>query len=54
MSGNAIEVEGVSKRFRLNAERHSSLKERVIKMGRRTPAEDFWALREIGFEVPTG
>ncbi|HUF32048.1 MAG TPA: ABC transporter ATP-binding protein [Acidimicrobiales bacterium] len=51
---NAIEVRGVSKRFRLNTERHSSLKERVINIGRRKPAEEFWALRDIEFDVEEG
>ncbi len=50
----AIEVLGVSKRFRINQERYSSLKERVIHLGRRKPPEDFWALRDVGFEVAEG
>jgi ABC-2 type transport system ATP-binding protein len=49
----AIEVRGVSKRFRLYHERYSSLKERVIHFGR-IPYEDFWAVRDIGFEVEEG
>jgi ABC-type polysaccharide/polyol phosphate transport system ATPase subunit len=51
----AIEVKGVSKRFRLYHEHYSSLKERVIHYGR-IPFEDFWALSEDGldFEVETG
>jgi ABC-2 type transport system ATP-binding protein len=54
VTGNSIEVEGVSKRFRLSAERHSSLKERVVGRGRRQPAEELWALRDVSFEVPEG
>ena len=51
---NAIEVDGVSKRFRLSSERHTSLKERVIRLGRSAPAEEFWALHDIAFDVPEG
>jgi ABC-2 type transport system ATP-binding protein len=51
---NAIEVDGVSKRFRLDTERHSSLKERVVRLGRRRPAEELWALRDISIEVAEG
>jgi ABC-2 type transport system ATP-binding protein len=50
---NAIEIRGVSKRFRLSHERYTSLKERVIHFGR-VPYEDFWALRDINFDVAEG
>jgi ABC-2 type transport system ATP-binding protein len=51
----AVEVDGVSKRFRLNHERYTSLKERVIHLGRRrSSSEDFWALRDISFDVEVG
>ena len=46
MSDIAVDVRGVSKRFRLAHGRHNSLKERVIHGGR-TPHEDFWALSGI-------
>ena len=52
--GAAIQVDGVSKRFRLNTERHSSLKERVIHFNRRQKPEEFWALRDISFDVEQG
>jgi ABC-2 type transport system ATP-binding protein len=48
-----IEIRGVSKRFRLSHERYSSLKERVIHFGR-VPAEDFWALQDVDFDVEEG
>ncbi|MBV8950286.1 MAG: ABC transporter ATP-binding protein [Actinobacteria bacterium] len=51
--GAVIEIEGVSKRFRLYQEKASSLKERVIKLGR-LPYEEFWALRDIDIEVGQG
>ncbi|MFM8238310.1 MAG: ABC transporter ATP-binding protein [Actinomycetota bacterium] len=46
----AIEVRGVSKRFRLDHGRYTSLKERVIHFGR-LPSEDFWALDERGIDL---
>ncbi len=51
--GAAIEVRDVSKRFRLYHERYSSLKERAMHFGR-IPFEDFWAARDISFEVAEG
>jgi ABC-2 type transport system ATP-binding protein len=48
----AIEVEGVSKVFKLFREKPSSLKARLISS--RSRAEDFWALRDITFEVAEG
>lgn len=49
----AIEVRGVSKRFRLYHDRPQSLKERVIHLGR-SSAEDFWALQELDLTVERG
>jgi ABC-2 type transport system ATP-binding protein len=49
----AIEIRGVSKQFRLYHERPTSLKERVVRFGR-TPFEEFWALRDIDFDVEQG
>ncbi len=51
--GSAIEIRGVSKRFRINKDRPQSLKERVIRIGR-TEHEEFWALRDVDLEVATG
>src|SRR5271163_1278152 len=53
MSDIAVDVRGVSKRFRLAHGKHNSLKERVIHRGR-VPHEDFWALRDIVMEVKEG
>jgi ABC-2 type transport system ATP-binding protein len=53
MSGPAISIDSVSKRFRLYHERPSSLKERMLRL-RRTRAEDFWALRDVSFDVAEG
>jgi ABC-2 type transport system ATP-binding protein len=51
--GSAVEVEDVSKRFRLHKESTSSLKERVLRIGR-NPAVDFWALKDVSFDVAVG
>ncbi|MCU1373084.1 MAG: transporter ATP-binding protein [Actinomycetia bacterium] len=51
---NAIEVDDVSKRFRLSTDHHDSIKERVVQFGRRSPRREFWALRDIAFDVPEG
>jgi ABC-2 type transport system ATP-binding protein len=48
----AIEIEHVSKRFRLFREKPSSLKARLISS--RSRAEDFWALRDVSFEIREG
>src|SRR5215212_273051 len=53
LMGNAVEVEQVSKRFRLHKESTSSLKERVLRIGR-NPAVDFWALKDVSFDVAVG
>ena len=49
----AISIREVSKRFRLHHERYPSLKERVIHFGKST-SEDFWALRDVSFDVEQG
>jgi ABC-2 type transport system ATP-binding protein len=52
VSTAALEIEGVSKRFRLYRERPSSLKQRLLST--RSVAEDFWALRNVSFDVTSG
>jgi ABC-2 type transport system ATP-binding protein len=49
----AVEVRKVSKVFRLFQEKYTSLKERVIHMGK-VPYEQFPALSDISFEVEQG
>ena len=51
--GSAIEIESVSKHFRLNHARVDSLKERVVNF-RRSSHEEFWALRDISLHVDQG
>src|SRR5919106_4526687 len=53
MSELSISVESVAKRFRLFHERPSSIKERILRM-RRSRAVDFWALRDISYEISEG
>jgi ABC-2 type transport system ATP-binding protein len=54
MSGQvAVNIEHVSKQFRLHHERHSSLKERILHPNRE-PSETFWALQDIDFAVKEG
>ncbi|MBS1848112.1 MAG: ABC transporter ATP-binding protein [Actinobacteria bacterium] len=49
----AIEIIDVTKKFRLYQEKMQSAKERIIKFGR-VPYEDFYALRNVTFEVAEG
>lgn len=53
MSGIAVDVDNVSKRFRLYQERNQTLKSAIMRR-RRSVHEDFWALRDISFQVPEG
>lgn len=53
MTVNAVDVESVSKKFRLYHERNQSMKSAILR-GRRSVHEDFWALKDISFSVPQG
>lgn len=54
MSGQpAIVVDTVSKRYRLYRERNQSLKAALMRGGRAS-YDEFWALRDVSFEVPAG
>ena len=48
-----VRVDHLSKRFRLFHERHQSLKQSLLNM-RRSEHEDFWALRDVTFDVYPG
>ncbi len=53
MDDVAIRADHLSKRFTLNTQRRSTLKERVVK-GRAPKSRELWALRDASFEVERG
>jgi ABC-2 type transport system ATP-binding protein len=48
----AIQIEGISKMFRLYRERPTSLKQRLLVS--RSRSEEFWALRDVSFDIADG
>ena len=53
MTNNAISVSSLSKNFRLYHERNRYIKAALLR-GRRAKYEEFWALKEVSFEVAHG
>ena len=53
MSDWAVRISDVNKRFRLYHERNQSLKSAILR-GRTSKHEDFWALKDISFDVIEG
>ena len=53
MPESAVVVENLWKNFRLYHERNQYLKAAILR-GRRARYEEFWALKNVSFEVPTG
>ena len=53
MSNIAVQTQGLWKNFRLYHERNQFLKAAILR-GRRARYEEFWALKDVSFEVPTG
>ena len=51
--GTAVRVDGLGKKFRLTHDRNWTLKATVMA-GHRTRYEEFWALRDVTFDVSTG
>ena len=49
----AVSVVGVSKKFRMHTEKRNSLKERLVR-GRGHTKGEFWALKDVTFDVPRG
>ncbi len=50
---SAIEIQHVSKQFKLYQEKYTSLKERILHAGK-LPYEEFWALKDINLEIQAG
>jgi lipopolysaccharide transport system ATP-binding protein len=50
----AIQVDEVSKRFRLSRDRAGSLKEGITKWRGRVNYDDFWAVQDVSLKVPEG
>ena len=53
MNDIAVRVDNVSKSFRMYSERNQTIKSAVMR-GRTSVHEDFWALRDVSFDVPEG
>ena len=53
MTLGQVAIEGVGKKFRLYKERNQSLKSAMLR-GRMSVHDDFWAIRDVSFEVPAG
>lgn len=53
MSEIAVRVDHVSKSFRMYHERNQTLKSAIMR-GRTSVHEDFWALKDVSFDVPAG
>lgn len=53
MTDPAVVVSDVSKRFRWHGDKRDSFKERVFR-GKPQQMKEFWALRDISLEIPTG
>ncbi|GJM38658.1 MAG: hypothetical protein DHS20C19_20250 [Acidimicrobiales bacterium] len=54
MTVGSITVRDVSKKFRLERNRPSSIKEAMLRIGRKSEADDFWVLRDIDLDIPPG
>src|SRR4249919_3369386 len=51
---SAIIVDDVSKKFRLQTDRAHSIKELITRRDRNSGVDHFWALRDVGIEIPEG
>ncbi|WP_349899488.1 ABC transporter ATP-binding protein [Parafrigoribacterium soli] len=53
MSAVAVTIDDVSKSFRMYKERNQTIKAAIMR-GRTSVHEDFWALKDVSFDVPAG
>ena len=53
-NGPAIEIRNVSKKFKLFSDRRTNLKEMFTERRRKDKSDDFWALKDISFDIPRG
>lgn len=55
-AGTAIQVQGVSKRYRLGQGPYLTLRETLSRVGRKSSVskEEVWALRDLSFDVDEG
>ena len=53
MSDIAVHVDHVSKSFRMYHERNQTIKSAIMR-GRTSVHEDFWAIKDVTFDVPAG
>jgi lipopolysaccharide transport system ATP-binding protein len=51
---SAIVVDDLSKQFRLQKDRAHSIKELITRRDRGAGVDQFWALRDVSFEIPEG
>jgi ABC-2 type transport system ATP-binding protein/lipopolysaccharide transport system ATP-binding protein len=49
----AVELDDVGKRFMRHSDRRNTLKERIVR-GRARSTQDFWAVRNVNVQIPTG
>lgn len=54
MSAPAIELHDLGKRYRMRGVARSSIRDLLVHGLRRSPQQDFWALRGVSFQVPRG
>ena len=54
MGGPVVVVDSVSKKYRLYRERNNSIKVALLRGGRTKLDKEFWALRDVSFEVAEG
>ncbi len=49
----AVELSGVGKRFMRQADRRTTLKERIVR-GKARSTQDFWAVKDVDVQIPRG